>query len=126
MKIAELRIGNLLKSNQSNTICEVNGLSEDEITANSLTSIWDEFKYDQVEPIPLNEEWLLKFGFIKSKEGFYKNFIDLAFNDIFKYWIVAEYDEIDGQGHLFRTKINFIHQLQNLYFALTEQELRMN
>jgi hypothetical protein len=73
-------------------------------------------------PIPLAEEWLLKFGFdydsgiaIYSKSGF-----DICINDdCTVYFYFGEY------GALYR-HLEHVHQLQNLYFALTGEELTIN
>lgn len=76
---------------------------------------------DRFIPIPLTEKWLFKFGFVKR--GIYYHFPK---NDIFKldqyknknaYWLRYYTEDIDC------TRINHVHQLQNLYFALTGEEL---
>ncbi len=72
-------------------------------------------------PIPLTEEWLLKLGFVKR--GIYYHF---PHHDIFKleqykkknaYWLRYHSESIDC------VRINYVHSLQNLYFALTGMEL---
>jgi hypothetical protein len=74
-------------------------------------------------PIPITEEWLLKFGFEKD----YSNYIIEAgdyFHSIKKdgeEWIYS-YDESDACCYELRS-IKYIHQLQNLYFALNDKEL---
>ncbi len=73
---------------------------------------------DVLNPIQLTEEWVLKFGFeLYGESGNDKYFTKNGFN-------IAILDEqyyftgvIDGK------KINYVHQLQNLYFALTEEEI---
>jgi len=69
--------------------------------------------------IPLTEEWLLKFGFEESGGHFETNpalWVSIGGltgpTDI---WIHGEYVP--------SVKIGYVHQLQNLYFALTGQEL---
>jgi hypothetical protein len=77
-----------------------------------------------ISPIPLTPEILVKAGFEWSiyHQGFYKQ--DFVF-------VLHEYE--DGfRFKLFRSseyvgvKINHMHQLQNLYFALTGEELEIN
>ena len=75
-----------------------------------------------IEPIPLTEEWLLKFGFENC--GYYYNK-----NDIRIYFV----HEREFEGFVFEygmaesfCKIRFVHNLQNLYFALTGEELTLN
>jgi hypothetical protein len=80
-------------------------------------------------PIPLDEDWLLKFGFEKSEELFRLD----------KYWV--EFRNFDSCGirvlfgcfqfqKIYITKsvdtIKYVHQLQNLYFAITGSELQFN
>jgi hypothetical protein len=76
--------------------------------------------FDQIsnyEPIPITEEWLLKFGFEKSFDtNFTLEFLhhELEIN-------------ISGYGTWLNTQdivsVKYVHQLQNLYFALTGEEL---
>lgn len=73
--------------------------------------------HNQVKPIPLTEEWLLKFGFERS--GLY-NVKD-------EVYVYDEYGLTDtGFEYRFnytQIKLKYVHQLQNLYFALTGKEL---
>lgn len=64
-----------------------------------------------IKPIPITEEWLLKFGFTKPKdsEGYLLN--GLVFYDGF---LSSNQKE----------KLKYVHQLQNLYHALTGSELQ--
>lgn len=72
---------------------------------------------DECNPIPLTYEWLERFGWVKSKDRSYfwhdSNFT-LWFNDN------GLFIESVG-GKLY---IKQVHQLQNLYFALTGEELQ--
>ena len=68
------------------------------------------------KPIPLTEEWLLKFGFINDKVlEFYRN-------DFTDSTIIIDYNFICLLGYS-HVKLNYVHELQNLYFALTGSEL---
>ena len=75
------------------------------------------------EPIPLTEEWLLKFGFNKTNESkdveWYKlnNFEVSTYNEGEVVYFVYQ--------HLVLRHIMNVHQLQNLYFALTGTELTL-
>ena len=67
-------------------------------------------------PIPLTEEWLLKVGFEKTPFGYYKLgsfYIDLHSNT---YRLNREWVNINFQ---------YVHSLQNLYFALTNTSLNI-
>jgi len=107
MKANELRIGNLFVDKKTKTIINIIGLTEQYITFSG------HFKNDwQAKPIPLTEEWLLKFGFKNLSIGLF----ELIHNNVIGYRL-----SIEGQyGY---EEIKYIHQLQNLYFALTGEEL---
>ena len=72
--------------------------------------------------IPLTEEWLVKFGFYKIPDRSYEiqaKYFDLQVYIPGKYFgVVAGRDEIALNYNL-----EYVHQLQNLYFALTGEEL---
>jgi hypothetical protein len=103
MKSNELRLGNWILDVQDNQI--------------QVRKTYFVFmaSYEICKPIPLTEEWLLKLGFIKhvSQSIWYTlNKVDVWFFD-------GKYvNDID-------VEIKYVHQLQNLYFALTNEELTM-
>lgn len=86
---------------------------------------WNESKYNEIEPIPLTSEWLLKFGFEKttgltwslSHEKTYSVYrkSGLAYNEIKVEWWYG--------GILLKKQPDSVHELQNLYYALTGEEL---
>lgn len=75
----------------------------------------------QYEPIPLTEEWLLKFGFdMKDKNRL--DWVKGAFN--------LERSNEDDSKFCFEVyshyiPLDYIHQFQNLYFTLTGEELKL-
>lgn len=91
---------------------------------------------DEFEPIPLTEEWLLKFSFLKDEE--YLSIGRFDYKYCFKYrdwannWaFYIEYTDSgnpndDGIKYPVAFDIKYVHQLQNLYFALTGEELILN
>lgn len=130
MKAQELRIGNYITVDGNHAV--VKRVEENGIVAYIPTSIGNiEPMYGVIEPIPLTEEWLVKFGF-KMHEG----------NNYYRYWIIGD-DIVKGleltfrpalEGVLFcytprqtdnrnEIHIKHVHQLQNLYYALTGEEL---
>jgi hypothetical protein len=68
------------------------------------------------KPIPLTEEWLLRFGFEKK----YKNY-EMGDFMFFK----GSCSRISYKLSLIGINIKHVHQLQNLYFALTGEELKL-
>lgn len=95
---------------------------------NSLTNTVIEMddhltQLDYCKPIPLTEEWLLKFGFKKTEYGLFKNYIALK-NEIKGYWLVYQYSPTVSKGHLlYNLNPQFVHQFQNIYYSLTVEEL---
>jgi len=80
-------------------------------------------------PILLTEEWLVKFGFKKVRENtkhFKVDFFHYENDDCWIYLILdgfeLELNTSDERHNLDRT-YKYVHQLQNLYFALTGKEL---
>jgi hypothetical protein len=118
MKANELRIGNLVfadlygeKPILVESICSIN-----EDIFNSTTG---EIPISSLKPIPLTEEWLLKFGFVN-------NFLTTK-GILFEIGHVGS-DFVNNEitlriNQVLSLKIHHVHQLQNLYFALTNQEL---
>ena len=76
---------------------------------------------NECEPIPLTEEWLIKFGFIKFNGWFFleTRFTSIYISPLTGYCSIGANEEYD-----FPYKVLYIHQLQNLYFALTGEELK--
>lgn len=127
MDVRELRIGNWIKSpiESGGTIARVIHINTDKDGYNHFL--------DHCTPIPLTEEWLLKFGFKKTKyeykdecpdlnyfiKGDFKIFIMASNKDVMKDIFMPAYS-MQVFDHL---ELTSIHQLQNLYFALTNKEL---
>ena len=125
MEAKELRIGNLLRDKVSKTELEVIELTKDDI----VTYVIDRSKFPLekgwgLEPIPLTEKWLKRFGYFiietnKCVEAFRENFrysIQQVENSEHWFWC-------DGQTVI--TNLKHVHQLQNFYFALTNEELTL-
>lgn len=83
-------------------------------------------RLNELKPIPLTEQWLLKFGF-ENVENESIEFI-LELEEKFLLSIIIE-DLTWAVGYGFdwsRTfNIKYVHQLQNLYFLLTSEELKL-
>jgi hypothetical protein len=130
LKATDLRIGNLvlLKSkNEKDEIAKL--LSIDEINgcfynrATNKKYINQKYngknswcKFEIINPILLTEEWLFKLGFEKLFEngtGYKYDKFNISF-----------YGDVYGFNYYYSEyQIKYVHQLQNLYFALTQREL---
>lgn len=91
-------------------------------------------RFEDVKPIPITEEWLLKFGFefsfginnryLKDYGAFY--FTIMIMNDDKSYQVsLSNHEKKEGEPIpvVGLGIIKHIHELQNLYFALTKKEL---
>lgn len=89
-----------------------------------------DYSNEDIFGIPLTEEWLLKFeeiSFIWGDYGFMDDMIRYVIDINHKKYqstdivIIADYDRVT----LAIAQIQYVHQLQNLYFALTNKELEL-
>lgn len=140
MKANELRIGNLISHDRCDKfrIDEVRLTNEGYILRmyvhrNTLTSYAD-MKLDEAKPIPLTLELLKKCGFTKNEydENVYNHGLGLdlvyamGFEEKEPHWHYGhDYEHGDGTRPLWKA-IDYLHELQNLFFALTGEELQIN
>jgi hypothetical protein len=127
MKAAELRLGNW-----------VDGFSDpddrDQVEADWFNSVDDDGDIS-CRPIPLDEQWLLKAGFTHTKYiycdenelnggiGYSDEETIIRKGDRFFFIRDESADPYDGSTIYRYIEIKHVHQLQNLYFALTGEEL---
>lgn len=122
INLQELRIGNWI---------EFSAYGSQFIQVDKLDNL-EEHHYSY---IPITEEWLVKFGFVKKeKTNLYlisihkfnlkKMCVYLDVNDC----TIAMVDYFSNleKSELFPLNYKYVHQLQNLYFALTQTELEKN
>jgi len=132
MIVSELRIGNYIRYRDEYD-CVVCSLGHyfgtdkrhlDDSKQGSLTGSDDLVEY---EPVRITEEWLVKFGINKSVKKLDRN----GGEDWFDITPVMVNDDVDNPewGYLFTmngeslTVVKHVHQLQNLFFAITGEEL---
>jgi hypothetical protein len=123
MIASELRIGNLLDYNGK--IVKVNTLAIDfhgnqTMLASKENFLWNVSKIDGIKPIPLTEEWLLKFGFDERLHGWWSEKIFLRKDENGNLWF-----DWNGTTQTESIEIKYLHELQNLYFALAGNELKI-
>lgn len=119
MKASELRIGNLVYYHDEHLQPDNKVIK---VSVDDLKILFHNEKYHHYEPITLTEEWLVRFGFKNggydllfwNKEGKKGVFSINGYNDIG--FGVRYNNEID-------VDIEYVYQLQNLYFAITGEEL---
>jgi hypothetical protein len=135
IKANEIRLGNYIFEPLDNKIVKVEQICK--LSSNSLNQSigiryneWQNWSdLGNAQPIPLTEELLLKCGGTIEGNG-YKN-------------IIIKLDKKEGNGLILRSDgmfmlvinhapmiifehIKYLHSLQNLYFALTGEELKIN
>jgi hypothetical protein len=84
------------------------------------------FSMEQPQPILLTSEWLERCGFKRGKEvGDKKVFYSTGAHKIAIQISGTDHQQYLLDGHLIKGyhPLSFVHQLQNLYFALTGEEL---
>ena len=102
------------------------------------------YKLSTLKPILISEEWLLKFGFNKENcfpSKHHGNYFSISIVDYKYSFAYSSFREDYGFYHSYtdaidekdNNKYDFIscgikhvHQLQNLYFALTGKQLTIN
>ena len=115
MKATELRIGNLVQDRHSEECGMIDIV---------VLGIIDAMENHSYEPIPLTEEWLTRFGFRLPAHSWIGDKFHLSeYGKGSKYpngkmWVVAM-----NKNNAIIAEIKHVHQLQNLYFALTGEEL---
>ena len=128
----ELRIGNWIKIHATETKV---GYIESEDWGNFIgSSNFAERPFEEFEPILLTEEWLIKFGFEKTNfkhrdKSISRNVFILG-NYVIQYieatWVLSRKADNHLNFDLVWIKsFNHLHQLQNVYFALTGKELEI-
>jgi len=122
----ELRIGNIYNRKHGK------GWTETTIDEKLMSQIFDDndplLALNDFEPIPLSEEWLKKFGFKKTAQNIFK--LVLPSHSSFEEYVIASIGSVRIQickngAYAYDPIIQYVHQLQNLYFALTGTELNL-
>lgn len=121
---SELRIGNIVNTSDYINL-EVLGISSINVGLKLEYTKFISVNIDELKPIPLTKEWLLKFGFDFSIDTWYLNGVaiweteccDAKGNEE-----IGFFYELRDVG-MMDMNIKYVHQLQNLYFALTGKEL---
>jgi len=115
MKATELRIGNWWTNGKENYVVDAS-------TIYDMETAQKDGQYDLYKPVPLTQEWLFKLGAQEKYSGIFvfktnkRSVIQLH-----KFITMDSYKCAQT-----RLKMNYVHELQNLYFALTGEELETN
>jgi hypothetical protein len=141
VKETELRIGNLVSQNgYPGLVYSIESAlprREERFNDKVVITLYDSglatVTLDQVSAVTLTEEWLLKFGFKKENNTIYSISDTLSSSEVGKwYFFKNENDSFtpnikrENKFSWIGKDINYVHQLQNIYFALTGEELTLN
>ncbi|OPC44634.1 hypothetical protein [Elizabethkingia anophelis] len=111
MEAKELRIGNYVNHN---------GFVP--VIIDAVDIIHCQQHPEAYKPIELTEEWLLNFGFDNTETGW-----EIIYRKRFKLSVILfkQFASVGMAGPfgLFEVKLKYVHQLQNLFFSLTGEEL---
>ncbi len=134
MKANELRIGNYVSCPDGlATIVEIDGRHNRVVVYEEEYNDRSGYLLSRISPVPLTEEWLVKFGFSLVHKNNKHYFITLSEPGQYAFHVygidenfgIAFSDNILGEtrDYIPRTSIKYVHELQTLYFALTGEEL---
>ena len=124
MNNKDFRIGNLLVDSLTGAYLEVCELGE-----NVGATVIDRSRYPlpdgwQMAPIPITSIILQKFGFQKDRDGVFKR-------GNVMYWVADTWPGGDvlqiaaGYAPIINCPCKYVHQLQNLIYALTGEEINI-
>lgn len=138
MKANELRIGNTVSYNGKEM--DVYQIKHDIHFGHVVNQ---DFEIKELNPIPLTEEWLTRFGFFEGndyaagEDGYWFSEshvpkIRIAFDVAHGVFVSIRYHQSHQWTDLhdpFKSGLSvfrYVHQLQNLYFGLIGEELKIN
>lgn len=100
---------------------------EDDGNYSELPQNWiePEYKFEQLRGIPITPEILEKCGFGKKFFEHYGNDRNVTVFNIGDVEL-ENFGDNSYQLYAYTTQVSYLHQLQNLYFALTQTELVYN
>jgi hypothetical protein len=127
IKVNELRIGNWVNFTPDNgnfIISDIKTFNENTINGLEL---------EDCQPIPLTDEWFEKWGFYKDGEYWSMGIFDYKYCFKYRDWannwaFYQEYTDSpdskdDGKKYPISFDIEYVHQLQNIWFVLLHEEI---
>ena len=132
----ELRIGNLIQTEKYGVKIEVKAIfGKYGLECGNSGNDYDDYSPDikDVKPIPLTEEWLIKFGFeaysthvnyieLQIKSNKPSNHVVIRYGLQRDYFNIFNHSECDFTEMQYLTEVKFVHQLQNLFYCLSGGE----
>lgn len=121
--LRELRLNNWVYSLEIDDFVQIASIDSEFVSLKDHVT-WNYVYADMIDPIPLTEEILLKCGFETSQWDCHSTFRkDICSDGCIVISLEHKYVEI---GDLtLDIEIKYLHQLQNLYFAISGKELKI-
>ncbi len=117
MEANELRISNLV-TDLDGDVMPISEITKDYVSFSGCNL---KSRYGKIKPVPLTEDWLIRFGFEK-----YDNHFDFRFKGFcISFYLYETGKIIECYLESVGLDVIYVHQLQNLYFALTGLELTL-
>lgn len=115
MKPNEIRIGNLIRIHDSSCNMAMNDVIKEiykDVVVCEKTGVCN---ISSIQPIKISKEWLFQLGFEKKDWG------------ITSYYLKGFEIGLDFRlrGIDWGVKFDYVHQVQNLFFELTKEELEL-
>jgi len=123
MEASELMIGNYVYDNLKRIVI-IDEIRPEHLIFHLSNGAKVKHTLESFKPIPLTEEWLFNLGFEKLKSS---NEWYVIKNKGFEFSIhITGYEICFGSGNVFlKGDFKYIHKIQNLYFALTGEQLKL-
>ena len=121
MKANEVRLNNYVI--YDNKVYQIDTIAEVFPTLNNDKFGIGVVDWNNIKPVPLTEEWLIKFRFVRIN-----NFNRILFKKDGFDFVATKIK--DAEGFHFRhmslgIEVIHVHQLQNLFFAINQKELTL-
>jgi hypothetical protein len=135
MKGNELRIGNFV--DLGSRIAKVIEVNHQACVVVDLEETQDTIEdYERTKGIILTDEWFIKFGFYKDGEYWSRDIFDYKYCFRYRDWannwaFYQEYTDSpdskdDGKKYPISFDIEYVHQLQNIWYSLLHEEITDN
>lgn len=122
MEATELRIGNMFATNYSSEIYSLEYISLGSEYIFHIKGVNEYVKESSLMPVLLTEEWLVRFGGKWHGDFITLKMVALQLNSCLPNMQGATFALYCGS--IFIKEVRFVHELQNLYFVLTGEELQ--
>jgi hypothetical protein len=131
IKPNELRIGNTVTVRHDHRLREVVVISKGWVDLGFPCGAKETYPHDKLMPVKIYPDVMLEYGFECTDEQFDNHSAELYQKGNFRIWFSnymphdawVNIDKKEDGGFNLQPSVEYLHQLQNLYFVLTGHEL---